>query len=538
VTPQSVAKKDLPTIREHLLELVAEGRAAEAVEMVIELLGKLRDRNTELELQVHKLLRHRWGQQSEKIPSAQLDLLLGLLESAGAATPDTPSTTETTTDNAAEEPESALDEKKKARPHGRRPLPESLPREEEIILVPTVARGCPNDETHGERACIGYERSETLEFEPARFYVKVHAREKLACAICEGAVVIAPVGDKVIEKGLPGSGLLADMIVGKYRDHLPLYRQHQRYLRLGVDLPASTLSDWNGEATALLAPVAEAERALVLSSFLLQTDGTPLKVQDREHPANIAHGELWGQLGDGRHCHYYFTPDQKQHWVHEMLWDRVGYVQCDAGGCFDEVFARAGSRALEVGCWMHARRYFVEALDSGDLRAAIPLKQIKALYAVERRATEARAGPDERLAMRHDRSRPAYQELGRWIAEHVAVEPPKQRLGKALGYATRQWVALGRFLDDGRLPLDNGAMERLHRLPAVGRKNYLFAGSRAGGERAAIAYTLIGGCVINDVEPWEYLKDVLEKLSRGWPQARIDELVPANWADARRNTTA
>ncbi len=530
MTSPSVAKKDLPAIREHLLELVAAGRATEAVEMVLELLGKLRDRNTELELQVHKLLRHRWGHQSEKIPEAQLDLLLGLLEDAA---PSTPAVEES---DATGEQESTK-EKKKARPHGRRPLPDNLPHEEEIVRVPEGERGCPNDETHGERTCIGYERSSTLELVPAHFVVKDYLREKLACLTCEGAVTIAPVADKVIEKGLPGAGLLADIIVGKYRDGLPLYRQRQRYLRLGVELPTSTLSDWNGEATALLKPVAEAEKALVLTSFLLQTDGTPLKVLDREQAANIAYGELWGQIGDGRHCHYIFTPDQKYHWVHEALWDRVGYVQCDAGGCFDEVFARAGSRAIEVGCWMHARRYFVEALDSGDLRAAIPLKEIKSLYKVERQATDAGAGPEERLSLRQEKSRPVYLALGRWIAEHVEAEPPKGKLGKALGYAKRQWVALGRFLEDGRLPLDNGAMERLHRIPALGRNAYLFAGSQAGGERAAIAYTLIGGCVLNGVEPWSYLKDLLEKLSRGWPQARIAELVPANWADSRRNPT-
>lgn len=533
MTPPSIAKKDLREIREHLLAMVSEGRGCEAVEMIVELLGKLRDKNTELELKVHKLLRTQFGRRSEKVGAEQLSLLLGLLEEEvdGADAGDDEDTSNDDSDEAAEHDETQKKKKRKRR--GRQKLPEHLERREEIIRVPDEQRPCPNCEDHPERKCIGYERSETLEFIPAQMFVKVHAREKLACEKCEGEIVVAPVADKVIDKGQPGAGLLADILVGKYKDHLPLYRQMQRYRRLGVDIPSSTISDWVASVTELLSPIACEEAKAVLASFLLQTDDTALKVLDREHPANIVRGALWGHIGDGKHCYFFFSPDHKYHWPQEFLEDREGYIQCDAAGCYDELFAKPNAKAIEVGCWMHARRYFVRALDGGDLRAAIAIKLIKKLYKVERKATKARASPDQLLEMRQERSKLVYEELGKWIAGHVEAEPPKTPLGKALGYATRQWVALGKFLEDGRLPLDNGAPERLNRIVAIGRRNYLFAGSEDGGHSAATAYSLISGCVLNDIDPWRYFDDVLNKLAAGWPQSRIHELTPANWAAAQ-----
>jgi hypothetical protein len=197
---------------------------------------------------------------------------------------------------------------------------------------------------------------------------------------------------------------------------------------------------------------------------------------------------------------------------------------------YDGLFTMPGSKAIEVGCWMHARRKFIEALDGGDVRAAIPVKWIKGLYKVERRATAARASPEERLALRLERSKPIRDELGAWVEQVRLTEPPKEPLGKALTYAHNQWVALGRFLEDGRLPLDNGAPERLNKIIAVGRRNYLFAGSDAGGERAAVFYSLIGGCTVNGIDPWAYFSDVLSKLAAGWKQSRLEELLPSNWS--------
>ncbi|HID44933.1 MAG TPA: IS66 family transposase [Chromatiaceae bacterium] len=520
-----------------------EGRAEEAIELVVELLGQLRDKNTELELKVHKLLRKQFGRRGEGIGAEQLSLLLGLLEEEsdedadGARDENADGADENKDDEPLEDEATETTRKKKKKRGGRQKLPEHLERHEKIIRVANDERRCPKCGDHPERVCIGYERSETLEFQPARFFVTVHAREKLACPKCESEIVVAPVADKVFDKGKPGAGLLADILVGKYKDHLPLYRQMQRYRRLGVDIPSSTISDWVGAVLEQLEPIAKEEAKAVLASFLLQTDDTALKVLDREHPANIVRGALWGHIGDSRHCYFFFSPDQKYHWPQDFLEDREGYIQCDAAGCYDALFEGDDAKATEVGCWMHARRYYVRALDAGDLRAAIPLKLIKKLYKIERKAAKARASPEELLEIRREKSKPLYEELGRFVAKHFETEPPKSPLGKALGYMSRQWVALGRFLEDGRLPPDNGAPERLNKIIAVGRRNYLFAGSEAGGHHAATAYSLIGGCELNGIDPWSYFNDVLAKLAGGWPQSRIAELTPANWAAARQTQT-
>lgn len=493
--------------------------------MVVELLGALRDKNTELELRVRKLLKERFGRKGEGISKEQLNLFLGELDQAAEESEDE---SEDGGDDEGEDEEASEKERKKSKkPRGRKPLPSHLPREREVLAVPDDERACPC--CGGERHCIGYEVSETLEFRPARLSVLEHAREKLACRQCEGEVSIAPVADKIIDKGLAGPGLLADILVGKYADQLPLHRQIRRYRRLGVDIPSSTMSDWVGEGAELLEPLVQLEGRKVLDAFLLQTDDTMLKVLDRKHPANIRRGALWGHIGDGRHVYFFFSTDRKKHWPQDFLAEREGYIQADAAQVYDGLFTRAGAKAIEVGCWMHARRKYVDALEAGDVRAAIPLKWIKKLYKVERRATKSRASPEERLALRLERSKPILDELGEWIEKTRPFEPPKEPLGKALTYSHNQWVALGRFLEDGRLPLDNGAPERLNRIVSIGRRNYLFAGSEAGGRRTAVVLSLVGGCVVNDIDPWVYFSDVLEKLASGWLQSRLEELLPANW---------
>lgn len=521
---QSKSSRELEGIREHLREMVAAGRGDEAIDMVVELLCALRDKNTELELRVRKLLKEHFGRRGEGVSSEQLSLLLGELEQDGDEAEGSDDG-ETEADEESAAPERSTRKKK---PRGRKPLPSHLPREREVIKVPEEERPCPS--CGGERHCIGHEVSETLEFQPARLFVREHAREKLACRNCDGEVTIAETADKVIDKGLPGFGLLADIIVGKYDDKLPLYRLVTRYRRLGVDIAPSTMSDWVGAAAELLEPLAKLEGDKVLEAFLLQTDDTGLKVLDRQHAANIKRGALWGHIGDGKHVYFFYSPDRKKKWPHEFLEGREGYIQADAAQVYDGLFTRPGSRAIEVGCWMHARRKFVEALDAGDVRAAIPLGWIKKLYKVEARATATGASPEERLALRLSKSKPVLDDLGVWIEQVRSTEPPKEPLGKALTYAHNQWAALGRFLEDGRLPLDNGAPERLNRIIAVGRKNYLFAGSDAGGERAAVIYSLVGGCAVNGIDTWAYFSDVLAKLASGWKLSRLEELLPANWS--------
>jgi len=520
------ATTDIDEVRQLLKGLGSDGRFDEAVDLVISLLENLRDKNSRLELRLRKLLRDKYGRKGEGISTEQLSLLLGELSAAGGEEPGSDDGAVVPLDLP---PEKKEKKKRKVTPHGRRRLSEDLEREEIELPVEGPDRVCVRCGQEKER--IGHDRSEVLEFVPAHFKVLVYLREKLACKKCGDGVVVAAAADKVIERGLPGPGLLAQVVVDKYADHLPLNRQAKRYGRLGVDLPRSTLSDWNGAAADLLGPVAQLIRQRVLDAYLLGADGTHLKVLDKRHEANIKRGSLWCYVGDGVHACFDYTPNEKKEGPQSFLRDRVGYIQADADPKLNDLFKGPEAKAIEVGCWMHDRRYWVEALDAGDLRAAHPLEIIKKLYKVEKEARKQRAGPDAIKRMRQKRSMPLLIELGKWIAKTWDGERPTSPLAEAMGYTLRQWEALKRYTEDGRLPIDNGGVERAIRTVALGRRNYLFAGSDTGAERAAIAYTILGSCALVGIDPWAYLRDVFAKLASGWPMSRIEELLPSVWAE-------
>ncbi|HJL17778.1 MAG TPA: IS66 family transposase, partial [Sandaracinaceae bacterium LLY-WYZ-13_1] len=498
---------DVEGVCAELSRLLDEGRTEPALELVAELLNRLRDENLRLGVEVSKLLKRHTGRRGEGVSTDQLELFLKALgdeqgsgdeDATGEADAESSETDAETGEADAESSESTDDDKRK-RPR-RRKLPGDLPRTPRVIEVPEEQRACPE---HGDKSCIGYAESEVLHFEPARFWVEVIRREKLACRECAGQVAVAPAANKIVEGGMAGPGVVADLLIGKFQDHLPLNRQIKRYARLGVKLPSSTVGDWLGQGADLLEPLARLEAQNVLDAFVLQTDDSSLKVLDRTKAGNIKRGYLWVHVGDGRHCYVLYTPNKEyakaDNPALEFLEKRNGYIQADAFPGYDTVFADPAAESIEVGCWMHARRYFVEALDGGDLRAAIAVKLIKKMYEVEAEATKARASPDERLARRHERTSPLLNELGQWIADTYQELRPKSPLAKAMGYTMRQWTALRRVLEDGRLPLDNGESERRLRDVAMGRRNYLFAGSDTGAERAAIVYSILGGCALNGV---------------------------------------
>ena len=515
---------DIDEVRKLLLSMISDGRSSDAVELVISLLENLRDKNSRLELRMQKLLRDKYGRKSEGITSEQLSLLLGELATHEGERQDSDGSTVPL-----ELPPERKKKKRKVTPHGRRKLPEDLEREEIRSKVEGGDRLCERCEQ--EKACIGWDKSEVIEFVPAHFKVLVYLREKLACKNCGDGVVIAPLPNKVIERGLPGPGLLAKIVVDKYADYLPLNRQAKRYARLGVDLPRSTLSDWNGSAADLLKPLVRRIADRVLDAYVLGADGTHLKVLDKSHEANIKKGSIWCYVGDGKEAYFEYTPNQSKDGPLGFLRERIGYIQADADPKLDELFNGPDAEAIEVGCWMHGRRYWKEALDAGDLRAAHPLGVVKKLYKVEDAAAKQRAGPDDVYRLRQEQSVPLLNELGEWIANNYQSERPTSPLAEAMGYTLRQWKALKRYTEDGRLPIDNGGVERAIRAVAMGRRNYLFAGSDTGGVRAAGALTILGSCALVGIDPYAYLKDVFEKLASGWPQKRIDELLPVVWAE-------
>ena len=416
----------------------------------------------------------------------------------------------------------------KKRPgHSRRPLPDHLPREVIRHELTAEEKACP---CCGEqRQEIGYESSEQLEYIPASFKVLVHERVKYACRSCQEHVAIADVPNKPIEKGLPGPGLLAQTVLSKYGDHLPLYRQEDIVARSGIFLRRSTLCDWIAAAAVLLEPLYRRMVELVLESHVLHTDDTSVKLLDpREAKAKTA--RFWAYLGDQQHPYvvYDFTESRKRDGPQQFLAGYEGYLQADAYGGYDGIYA--GGKVHEVACWAHARRKWYEARTTDPARAHHALALIQKLYRVERDCR--RADPEERLAARQDRSLPILGEFKNWLDEQHEKFLPKSPIGQAATSTANQWTALKRYCESGDLSIDNNTAERAMRPCAIGRTNWIFVASRTGGHRAAVLMSLVQSCKQNQVEPWAYLKDIFDRLptlGESPSPTSLDELLPNRW---------
>ena len=487
------------------------------VREMAEALQALQERNKALEHQLARLRRHQFGRKSEKVDSGQL--LLGFAQLQGVEPPAPPPPPKKPASNG----------------HGRKPLPDELPRERVEHDVPPESKRCGKCGAELEK--IGEEVTRQLDYVPASFVVREHARAKYACKRCEETVVLAPLPPQPIEKGLPGSGLLAHVLVSKYADHLPLYRQEGIYKRQGVELSRSTLCDWVRDCATLLGPIVRAMTREVLASKKIHTDDTPVPVQDRLHPTRTRTGRLWVYLGDRHHPYtvYDYTPSRKRDGPVRFLGDYKGYLQADAFGGYDAIYA--GKEVIEVACWAHARRKFHDALPTDPERGHAALAYIGQLYAVEREAREKELDAEARRALRDERSRPMLESFRRWLDAQALAALPQSPLGGAIGYALGQWRALNRYLDDGDLEIDNNPAERALRRVAIGRKNWLFAGSDAGGRRAAIIYSIIATCARHDVDPFAYLRDVLERVATH-PSSGIAALFPPNWKAAHEMLAA
>jgi transposase len=406
--------------------------------------------------------------------------------------------------------------------------------------VPEAERACPK--CGKDRECMGHDVTEVIELVPAEVIVRVDRREKLTCKDCEGGEIVrAPQGDKVVSGGRLGSTLVATLLVEKYWDGLPLHREKQRFARLGLPVSISTLADQVTWSTDLLRPLWHAAAVKVLVSTVMHLDGTSLAVLERGAPGGKKLGALWGYVGNRDTALYLYASTGKkvgqkpgEIGPEDFLARRTGYVVADASTLFDASFKRED--LIECGCNMHSRRYFVKALEGGDRRAALPIAAYKKLYQIDAEIRDLAA--DAKLAERRARSKPVYDELLAWCEAYKQHEPPSSPLGTAIRYQTKHQVALRRFLDDGVLPMDNGIVERLHVRAALTRKNYLFAGSDAGAERAAIAYTILGCCQLADVNPVEYLSDVLPRLARRVRLRDVPALMPARWKASRTEPSA
>lgn len=497
------------------VKLVTEGHVDEALAMMDAALVHLDAHNRRLLLENARLRKQLMGRRSEKVDVDQLTLMLEL---AGVPKPEPPVELL---------PKPKPKQTAPAKGHGRKSLPKDLPRE--VVELEPAAKDKVCESCGTAKVCIGHEVAESLDYVPASLKVIERRRAKYACRACgEGKIVVADVPARPIEKGLADAGLLAHVMVSKYAHHQPLERQCKMLRQQGIELSPSTLVDWVAACAESLEPIATRIGDMALESAVMQADDTGIRCLDQDHPKGSKRGHLWANLGDHRWSYFFYTPNRRAEGPMPYLQRRKGWLVADAYSGFDRLYSAEGATAIEVGCWAHTRRYFHDVVEAGDYRAAIALELIGKLYEVEREAKQAGLDAEQRLALREQRSRPVMDDFFRWVAKTYNEEPPKSGLARALIYAINQSKALMRFLEDGRLPLDNNACEREIRSVAIGRKNYLFVGSDEGGRRAAIMYTLLGTCSLAGVDPWAYLRDVLQRIADGWPQSRLDELLPPN----------
>jgi transposase len=470
-----------------------------------------------LEHAITQLRRMHFGPKSERIPQGQqIFSFYGTLE---ASKPAAARSSEEETPRAKRKPDRT----------GARVLPEDLPVKVVLIDLPESEKTCGC--CGKAKVLIGQEDSKQLDYEPGKFSKLVTRRNTYACPeACRGQVKTAPlpVPAAPIERGLPTASLLAHVLLSKYGDSLPCYRQSVIYARSGIRISRSTLCDWIRQVIDLLKPIIQRIRKDVLESARITTDDTVVRliVPGKGHTVQA---RLWAHLGDSRHnqVFYEFSPDRKQEHPQRILGNFKGKIHADAYSGYNVLFEDRSR--IEIGCWTHTRRYFWEARDTDPERAGVALGFIRQLYAVEAEARE--LSPDQRLGLRKTKSAPPVAELKAWLDVEVMKVLPKSPMGEAIRYALGQWRALGQFLGDGEVPLDTNAIERLLRGVAVSRKNFLFVASPEGGRWAAGAYTLIESAKINGVEPYAYLKDV---LTRVWttPQSQINTLMPRLWKAA------
>lgn len=512
--------EEIATLRAALAERDAELAAARA-----ELTGA-RLLIEQYKAQLHKLRRMQFGKSSEALDAQihQLELKLEDLEE-GEAT------------------RTAAVRRSKLEPSGperrqavRRPLPDHLPREDIIHAPHEVCPGCGG--TNFSR--LGEDTTEVLEKIPARLKVVRHIRPKLSCRACE-TIIQAPAPDLPIEKGRPGAGLIANVVVSKYFDGLPLYRQSAILAREGIEIERATLADWVGHAAWWLLPLAQLIGAHVVAAPVIHTDDTPIKVLA---PGNgkTRTGRIWIYLVDERPwagsrapaAYYRFSPDRKGERPRDHLATFHGVIQADAFGGYEALTRQVGPpgqnapRILHAACWAHVRRKLFDEFErTKSPIAEEALRRIQDLYKIESEITG--KTDDERQKIRRDQALPILNAFKTWLSEQRRRLSSKNNLAKALQYALTRWDGLCLYACDGRLCIDNNPAERSLRTIAVTRKNFLFLGSDAGGERAAVIYTVLETAKLNGLDPEAYLADIIDRMAKGHPINRLSELLPWYW---------
>jgi transposase len=480
-----------------------------------------RAQNERLRQIIKELQRHRFGRRAETLPEEQM--LLGLEEVEQVAASGEAET------EAANPGERAKRSAKRRMNRGS--LPAHLPRIELVVDIDDRVCPCCGETLHS----IGEDASERLDVVPAQFRVLVVRRPKYACRACE-SVVQARAPARLIEGGLPTEATVAQVLVSKYADHLPLYRQAQIYARQGIDLDRSTLADWVGRAAFMLRPVHERLLSVLKSSAKLFADETTAPVLDPGR-GRTKIGQFWAYARDDRPWGgsdppgvvYVYAPDRKADRPIAHLAGFKGVLQVDGYAGY-RVLAERGNVELAF-CWSHVRRRFYELAAAGPAPiASEALERIAGLYAIENDIRGRSA--EERRAVRQERSRPIIDDLEFWLRAKLTLISQKSKLAEAIRYALSRWRGLTRFLDDGRIEIDSNVVERAIRPIALSRKNALFAGSDGGGEHWAVVASLIETCKLIGIDPHVYLADVITKIVNGHLNSKIDDLLPWAYATA------
>lgn len=416
----------------------------------------------------------------------------------------------------------AITENKKEHP-GRMKLPEHLERREIIIE--------PEQITEGSKK-IGEEVTEELEYEPGKLFVNRYVRPKYVsadkCAASgEEAIMIAPMIERPLPKAIAGAGLLAQIVIDKYVDHLPLYRQQERFKREGILIPYSTITDWVSNTCKLIAPLYEALRKEIITSDYLHADESPIKVLDKDKKGETHRGYFWVYHNSiERMVLFDYQQGRGREGPAVMLKDFKGHLQTDGYAVYD--FFKEKEEVTLMHCMAHARRMFYEALSNDKPRSEYALSQIQLLYAIEHTAKEQSLNGEQLLQLRQREALSLLQSLGKWMKDEYVKVLPKSPIGKALGYSIERWSRLMLYTTNGKLSIDNNPVENSIRPVAIGRKNYLFAGSHEAAQRSAMLYSLLGTCKLHHVNPFVWLREILQRIS-SHPINKIADLLPHHW---------
>ena len=501
------------------------GLCHELIRTLFETIEKYERKVTRLEHGIQKLLEQRFGRKSERLEEIDPKQLLPFMQDYLAELKAQEQAAEKTP------PEKETISYTRNQPKRRNTFPAHMERRQIIHDLDESEKTCSCCGIAMER--IGEDKSEQLEYIPARLFINEHIRYKYACKNkrCVGRIETAPKANQPLEKSLAASGLLTYVAVSKYLDHLPLYRIEQIFHRHDIEFSRSTLCGWMMNTADLLVPLYDLMKTRVLQSKVIKTDDTPVSKQDKNHPKGMSQSRLWIYAGDPSYPYYVydFTPDRSRHGPMEFLRDFTsGFIQADAYAGYDFIFSDPQRSVQELLCWAHARRKFREAEKTAPQLSLTALAFIQPLYQIEKQLKE--KSPQEKYAVRQKKSVKILADFKQWLAGITDRQAlPESPFRKAINYAENGWEALCRYTTDGDFDIDNNEAERQMKPVAIGRKNWLFMGSDRGGRAAAILMSIIQSAKRNDLNPQVYLKNVLDRIS-DIPVSRLSELLPDKWS--------